>query len=41
MAINGLFFKDVASIPNLGFVDSVSDANVKVIKYFIKTGLNF
>lgn len=41
MAINQVFFKDGATIPNLGFVDSVSDANVRVIKYFIKTGLNF
>lgn len=41
MAINEVFFKGGVTIPNLGFVDSVSDANVRVIKYFIKTGLNF
>ena len=41
MAINEVFLKGGVTIPNIGNINNVSEANVKVVKYFIKTGLNF
>ncbi|WP_323585528.1 hypothetical protein [Aliarcobacter butzleri] len=38
--INQVFFNNGADIPTLGTVNNVEEANLKVIKYFIRIGLN-